>query len=161
MTDNYCIFGVVTLNNIRNMDIWIYWVIAALILFIIELFTSGFAVICLSIGAGGGAIAAAAGTSIEMQLLVFAILSMVALIGVRPILKRTLYKHAEVATNQNAMVGKRGTVCADIDSEGESGRVMIEGVDWRAVSATGEPIASGTKVVVTAIDSVVLTVKTL
>ena len=66
------------------MDIWIYWVIVALILFIIELFTSGFAVICLSIGAGGGAIAAAAGTSIEMQLLVFAILSMVALIGVRP-----------------------------------------------------------------------------
>lgn len=143
------------------MDIWIYWVVAALILFIVELFTSGFAVICLSIGAAGGAIAAAAGGSIEIQLLVFAITSMVALLGVRPILKRTLYRRAEVATNQNAMIGKRGTVCVDIDAEGESGRVMIEGVDWRAVSATGEPIASGTKVVVTAIESVVLTVKAL
>lgn len=143
------------------MDIWIYWVIAALALFIIELFTSGFAVICLSIGAGGGAIAAAAEASIEMQLLVFAIVSMVALLGVRPILKRTLYKRAEVATNQHAMVGKRGTVCVDIDAEGACGRVMIEGVDWRAVSATGEPIISGTKVEVTAIESVVLTVKPL
>lgn len=143
------------------MDIWIYWAIAALALFIIELFTSGFAVICLSIGAGGGAIAAAAEASVEMQLLVFAIISMVALLGVRPILKRTLYKRAEVATNQHAMVGKRGTVCVDIDAEGASGRVMIEGVDWRAVSATGEPITSGTKVEVTAIDSVVLTVKPL
>ncbi|MBQ3248313.1 MAG: NfeD family protein [Alistipes sp.] len=143
------------------MDIWIYWVVAALILFIVELFTSGFAIICLSIGAAGGAIAAAAGGSIEIQLLVFAITSMVALLGVRPILKRTFYRRAEVATNQNAMIGKRGTVCVDIDAEGESGRVMIEGVDWRAVSATGEPIASGTKVVVTAIESVVLTVKAL
>lgn len=143
------------------MDIWIYWVIAALVLFIIELFTSGFAVICLSIGAGGGAIAATAGASVEVQLLVFAIVSMVALLGVRPILKRTLYKRAEVATNQHAMVGKRGTVCVDIDAEGASGRVMIDGVDWRAVSATGEPIASGTKVEVTAIESVVLTVKPL
>ncbi|MBP3547307.1 MAG: NfeD family protein [Alistipes sp.] len=143
------------------MDIWLYWVIAALVLFIIELFTAGFAVICLAIGAGGGAIAAAAEASFEMQLLVFAIVSMVALIGVRPILKRTLYKKAEVATNANAIIGKRGVVCADIDAEGESGRVMIEGVDWRAVSATGEPIAKGTKVEVTAIDSIVLTVKTL
>lgn len=143
------------------MDIWLYWVIAALVLFIIELFTAGFAVICLAIGAGGGAIAAAAEASFEMQLLVFAIVSMVALIGVRPILKRTFYKKAEVATNANAIIGKRGVVCADIDAEGESGRVMIEGVDWRAVSATGEPIAKGTKVEVTAIDSIVLTVKTL
>lgn len=143
------------------MEIWLYWVIAALVLFIIELFTAGFAVICLAIGAGGGAIAAAAEVSFEMQLLVFAIVSMVALIGVRPILKRTLYKKAEVATNANAIIGKRGVVCADIDAEGENGRVMIEGVDWRAVSATGEPIAKGTKVEVTAIDSIVLTVKTL
>ena len=54
------------------MDIWLYWVIAALLLFIVELFTSGFAVICLSIGAIGGAIAAANDASIEMQLLTFA-----------------------------------------------------------------------------------------
>ncbi|MBQ8493630.1 MAG: NfeD family protein [Alistipes sp.] len=143
------------------MDIWIYWVIAALLLFIVELFTSGFAVICLAIGAGGGAIAAAAGATIEFQLLLFAIVSMAALLGVRPILKRTLYRKEVVATNQHAMIGKRGVVCVDIEGNGEGGRVMIEGVDWRATSLTGEPIASGTKVEVTAIESVVLTVKSL
>lgn len=143
------------------MDIWIYWVVAALLLFIIELFTAGFAVICLAIGAGGGAIAAAVDASLEIQLLVFAIVSLIALIGVRPILKRTLYKKSEVATNANAIIGKRGVVCEDIDAEGECGRVMIEGVDWRAVSATEEPITKGTKVEVTAIDSIVLTVKKL
>ncbi len=148
-------------NKIHNMDIWIYWVVAALLLFIIELFTAGFAVICLAIGAGGGAIAAASDLSLEMQLLIFAIVSLVALLCVRPVLKRTFYKKEEIATNVNAMIGKRGIVCEDIDANGISGRVVIDGVDWRAVSATGEPIAKGTKVEITAIDSIILTVKTL
>lgn len=142
------------------MDIWLYWVIAALLLFIVELFTSGFAVICLSIGAIGGAIAAASDASIEMQLLTFAIVSMVAIICVRPLLKRLFFKNGEkVATNASAMVGKRGVVCQEVDED--SVRVMVEGVDWRAKSEDGELLPIGTKVVVTAIDSVVLTVKKL
>lgn len=142
------------------MDIWLYWVIAALLLFIVELFTSGFAVICLSIGAIGGAITAASDASIEMQLLTFAIVSMVAIICVRPLLKRLFFKNGEkVATNASAMVGKRGVVCQEVDED--SGRVMVEGVDWRAKSEDGELLPIGTKVVVTAIDSVVLTVKKL
>lgn len=39
------------------MESWILWTIAALLLFITELMTTGFAVICLSIGAGAAAIA--------------------------------------------------------------------------------------------------------
>ena len=140
------------------MDIWLYWVIAALLLFIVELFTSGFAVICLAIGAAGGAIAAYVDASIEMQLLTFAILSIVAILCVRPLLKRLFFKGGEkVATNASAMVGKRGVVCQQVDED--SVRVMIEGVDWQAHSEDGAPLTVGTKVVVTAIESVVLTVK--
>lgn len=144
------------------MDIWLYWVIAALLLFIIELFTVGFAVICLSIGAGGGAIAAACDASLEMQFLTFAIISLIALAGVRPLLKRAFYRGGEkVATNASAMIGKRGVVCEEVDGDVEGGRVMIEGVDWRAITADGEILSKGTKVEVVAIDSVVLTVKKL
>lgn len=144
------------------MDIWLYWVIFALILFIIEMFTAGFAVICLSIGAGGAAIAAATDATLEIQLLTFAIVSLVALAGVRPLLKRLFYRNGEkVATNSSAMVGKHGIVCSDVDGDDESGRVIIEGVDWRAKSLDGDTIPKGTKVVVVAIDSVVLTIKKL
>lgn len=144
------------------MDIWLYWVIFALILFIIEMFTAGFAVICLSIGAGGAAIAAATDATLEVQLLTFAIVSLVALAGVRPLLKRLFYRDGEkVATNSSAMVGKHGIVCSDVDGDDESGRVIIEGVDWRAKSLDGDIIPKGTKVVVVAIDSVVLTIKKL
>lgn len=144
------------------MEVWIYWVIAALVLFIVELFTVGFAVICLSLGAGGAAIAAACNTTLEMQFLTFAIVSLVALACVRPLLKRIFYKGGEkVATNASAMIGKHGTVCEEVDGDIEGGRVMIEGVDWRAITADGSVLAKGTKVEVTAIDSIVLTVKKL
>lgn len=144
------------------MDIWLYWVIFALILFIIEMFTAGFAVICLSIGAGGAAIAAATDATLEIQLLTFAIVSLVALAGVRPLLKRLFYRDGEkVATNSSAMVGKHGIVCSDVNGDDESGRVIIEGVDWRAKSLDGDTIPKGTRVVVVAIDSVVLTIKKL
>lgn len=140
------------------MDIWLYWVIAALLLFIVELFTAGFAVICLSIGAVGGAIAAYMDASIEIQLLTFAIISLVAILGVRPLLKSLFFKKGEkVATNASAMVGKRGVVCQLVDED--SGRVMIEGVDWRAQSENGTPLPVGTKVEVTSIESVVLIIK--
>lgn len=144
------------------MDIWIYWVIAALVLFIVELFTTGFAVICLSIGALGGAAAAFIGWSIEVQFLAFAIVLLVALLGLRPVLKRLLFNKGEkVQTNVDAIIGKRGVVCIDIERDDDNGRVMIDGVDWRAKSFDNEPLPKGTKVEVVERDSVILTVKKL
>lgn len=143
------------------MEIWHIWIIVALVLFIVELFTAGFAVICLSIGCLGGAVAAACATSVEVQLLIFAVVSFVALASVRPILKRSFYKQGEkVLTNASAMVGRHGVVCNAID-QSESGRVVIDGVDWKARSVDDSPIEQGARVEVVAIESVVLTVKKL
>ena len=77
------------------MEIWYYWALAALLLFIVEMFTTGFAVICISIGAAGAAIGAALDTSLEMQFIIFAVVSMLALLGVRPLLKRLFYNKGE------------------------------------------------------------------
>ena len=139
-----------------------YWVVAALVLFIIEMFTSGFAVICLAIGALGGAAASLLDWSLEIQLLVFAVVSFVALIAVRPILKRLFFSKGEkVQTNVDAIIGKRGVVCVEIEADDDNGRVMIDGLDWRAKSDNNEPLPVGTKVEVVERDSVILTVKKL
>lgn len=144
------------------MDIWVYWVVAALVLFIVEMFTSGFAVICLAIGALGGAAASLLDWSLEIQLLVFAVVSFVALIAVRPILKRLFFRKGEkVQTNVDAIIGKRGVVCVEIEADDDNGRVMIDGLDWRAKSDNNEPLPVGTKVEVVERDSVILTVKKL
>lgn len=144
------------------MDIWLYWVLAALLLFIVELFTTGFAVICLSIGALGGAVAAFCNASLEVQILVFALVSMAALLGVRPVLKRLFFKNGDkVATNANAIVGKRGTVCVAIAVGDDTGRVMIDGLDWRARTEDGSALDVGAKVEVVGMDSIILIVKKL
>lgn len=133
------------------------WLIVALLLFIVELMTSGFAVICLSIGAAGGAIAALITDSIEIQLLTFAVVSLLAIAAVRPVLKRTFMRGEKVRTNADAMIGRRGVACAAIDDD--EGRVMIDGVDWKARSESGERIEKGTKVVVVKMESIILIVK--
>lgn len=144
------------------MDVWYYWALAALVLFIVELLTTGFAVICLSIGAIGGAVAALCGAGIEFQFIIFAIVSLLAIIAVRTVLKRLFFRKGEkVVTNANAIIGRQGVVCVDIEADDDNGRVMIDGMDWRAKSESNEPMAKGTKVVVVAIDSVILTVKKL
>ena len=143
------------------MELWYIWVIAALLLFITELFTSGFAIICLSFGALGGAVAALLDTSLEMQFIAFAIVSFIALIAIRPVLKRLFFKNGEkVTTNANAIIGKHGIVCVDVDAN-DSGRVMIEGMDWRARSVDNEPLSKGTKVEVVAMESITLIIKKL
>lgn len=142
------------------MEVWYIWIIAALLLFIVELFTSGFAIICLSIGALGGGIAALAGANVEVQFIAFAATSFIALLAIRPVLKRLFFKDGEeVATNANAIIGKRGVVCIDIEADDDNGRVMIDGMDWRAKSENNEPLPKGTKVEVVAMESIILIIK--
>ena len=142
------------------MEVWHIWIIVALVLVIVEIFTSGFAVICLAVGAVGGSIAASCDCSFKIQLLAFAIASFIALLLVRPLLLRFFPKEEKVKTNANAMVSRRGVVCNAIEGV-EGGRVMIDGVDWKARSANGEDIAQGEKVEIVEIDSIVLIVKKL
>lgn len=144
------------------MELWHIWVLVALVFFIIEIFTSGFAVACFSIGALGSAVAAACGLSILWQMVIFAILSIIALITVRPLVVKLFFKKDEdYKTNGSALIGRHGRVSEAINPSTGKGRVAIDGDDWKAVSAAGTAIAKGTEVEVVSIDSVIVTVKTL
>lgn len=142
------------------MEIWHIWIIVALVFFILEIFTSGFAVACFSIGAAAAAISAACGGTILWQMLLFAVLSIVALVTVRPFVMKVFYKKEEgCKTNGDALIGREGRVSEDIDPVSGKGRVAIDGDDWKAVSADGTPIARGSIVEVVGRDSVIITVK--
>lgn len=141
------------------MEVWHIWVIVTLLFFILEIFTAGFAVACFSIGAAGAAIVAGCGGSFLWQLIVFAVLSLVALVVVRPIVMKTFYKKDTTATNADALIGREGRVSEAIDPETGKGRVAIDGDDWKAVSEDGTPIEKGIKVAVISRDGVIVTVK--
>lgn len=142
------------------MEIWHIWVIVALVFFILEIFTNGFAVACFSIGAIGATIVAVCGGSLLWQMLVFAVLSIVALVTVRPLVMKLFYKKSdECKTNGDALIGREGRVSETIDPASGKGRVAIDGDDWKAVSVDGAVIEKGTVVEVTGRDSVIITVK--
>ncbi len=139
------------------MEAWHIWIIIALILLIIEVLTSGFAIICFSIGAFCGALTASLGGSLTIQLLVFAVISIFCALVLRPIFIKYLARKKNGATNAEAMVGLTATVTETVGDNG--GRISVYGESWKAVSETGETIPAGSKVVITKIDSLTITVK--
>jgi len=143
------------------MEIWHIWIIVALVFFIIEMFTSGFAIACLSFGGVAAAIAALCGAGIKMQFIWFAILTFIAFVAVRPLIMKFFYKDkgAGVKTGVEALISREARVSETIDPESGSGRVAVDGDDWKAVAS--ERIEKGEKVVIEKVGSVIVTVKKL
>ena len=142
------------------MELWHIHIIVALIFIIIEIFTNGFAVICFAFGAMGSAVASACDASIEMQLLCFCLCTLLAFVAVRPFLLKFFYRRNDaVKTNAEALIGRRAIVSETIDNVSGTGRVSIDGDDWKATTEDDATIAKGSHVTITKIDSIILTVK--
>lgn len=139
------------------MEIWHIWAIIATLLVIGEMLTAGFALICFAVGAVGGAIGAAAGASLEWQLGIFALATLVAFLAVRPLLKRLSAKD-EVPTNADALIGRTAKVTECIEVGGR-GRVAIDGDIWQAESSEQSDILEGEKVEIISRESIILTVR--
>lgn len=142
------------------MEVYQIWLIAALALVILEILTAGFGVICFAIGAAFSALAAGLGLGITWQIVIFAIVSLLTFIFLRPVVMRFLDKKSkDVKTNAEAIVGRKGVVSERIDIAQHTGRVAIDGDDWKAVSENGSVIEKGTRVEIIKLDSIIVTVK--
>ena len=142
------------------MEIYQYWLIAAIILVIVEICTAGFGSICFAIGAGFAALAAGLGASFTWQIVIFAALSLVTFIFLRPVVIRFLEKKSkDVKTNADALIGRKGVVSERIDAQQHTGRVAVDGDDWKAVSEDGLVIEKGEEVVITHRESIIVTVR--
>ena len=137
-----------------------YWLIAAIVLVILEIMTAGFGVICFAIGAAFAALVSGLGGTLTWQVVVFVVVSMLAFIFLRPVVIRFLDKKSKnVKTNAEALIGRRGVVSECIDAEQHTGRVAIDGDDWKAVSEDGSVIEKGADVEIVKLDSIIVTVK--
>ena len=147
-------------QNEQIMAIYQIWLVAAIVLMILEIVTSGFGVICFAIGAAFAALAAGLDASTTWQVIVFAVVSILTFIFLRPIVMRFLDKKSkDVKTNVDAIVGRKGVVSERIDSAKHTGRVALDGDDWKAVSEDGSVIEKGETVEIVKIDSIIVTVK--
>ena len=136
------------------------WLIVAIVLVIVEICTAAFGSICFAIGAGFSALAAGLGAGLTWQIIIFAVVSLLTFIFLRPfILKFMDRKSKDVKTNADALIGRKAIVSERIDASQHTGRVAVDGDDWKAVSQNGEIIEKGTSVEIINRDSIILTVK--
>lgn len=145
------------------MTIWQIWLLVAAVFVVIEIFTSGFAVACFSVGCVFGAILAACDLSLTWQVVAFAIGTFLSFILIRPVVMRYLDKKTNdnnIKTNMDNIIGKTAVVTERIEGNGY-GRVKIDGDDWKAQTADGAAAEVGEKVRIESFESIILTVKKL
>ena len=145
------------------MTIWQIWLLVAAVFVVIEIFTSGFAVACFSVGCVFGSILAACDLSLTWQVVAFAIGTFLAFLFIRPFVMKIIDRKTNdngVRTNMDNIVGKTAVVTESIE-EGGYGRVKIDGDDWKAQTADGSAVEKGAKVTIVSYESIILTVKKL
>lgn len=143
-----------------EFEVWHIWLIASIVFFILEIFLPSFVVINFGIGALFATIIAGLGGTIQWQVFVFSIATLISFFLVRPALKKWAYKRSDkVETNMNALIGRKGIVSEKIDPGNNTGRIVIDGDDWKARSSDGTIIEKNKQVIVTKVDSIVMEVK--
>lgn len=135
---------------------WQIWIIIAIAMLIIEVFTTTFFFISLAAGAFGAALASLFGSPLEIQLLFAAVFTLISFVWARPFIQRFSKRHL---TNTDALIGQHGRVSERIDTTTGSGRVKLGGDDWKAVSIDNIVLEAGSQVEIIRVDSTILHVK--
>ncbi len=95
--------------------------------------------------------------SVTAQLIVFMVVSLVSLIFMRKFAIACLGIR-KVPTNADSIIGMVGRVDQDIDAITGGGRVFVNGLSWKATSATHQSISSGVQVKILEIKGVTVVV---
>lgn len=138
------------------MDVVIWLAIAAAMI-IVEIATLGLTSIWFAGGALVSAVVACFNGNWLIQLIIFAIVSLVLLLFTKPIAQKRLMKEPE-KTNVEGLVGEKAYVTEEINNIKSKGAVKLKGLEWSARSENDEIIEADTEVVVKAISGVKLIV---
>lgn len=138
---------------------WIFWLIAAGVFFIIEMATVGFLVFWLGIGSLLAMVTSFATDSFIIQLIVFLITSTLLLVFTRPLVNKFIKVPKEIKTNAYSIIGKKGIVISKINNIEGNGQVKIDGDVWSAKSIDDTDIPKDTEIEIVEIDGVKAVVK--
>lgn len=138
---------------------WLWWLGAALVLGVVEMLTVDLIFLMLAGGALAAMFTGLVGGPFWSQLLVFAVVSAVLLLAVRPWAKDWLQRSTPPTfTNAQAQVGRPATVLLDVTEH--SGRVKLLGEVWTArTEQPGAVLPAGTPVRVVRIEGAIAVVE--
>lgn len=138
----------------------VYWLIAFVVLLGIEAATMALTTIWFAGGALAAFAAALAGAAVEVQLVVFVVVSFILLLFTRPLAARLLRSGGDkTKTNVDSLIGRSAKVTEAIDNELGTGAAVVGGQEWTARSFDGESrFPTGETVVIRAVEGVKLMV---
>lgn len=134
------------------------WIVFAIVMAVCEAFTTQLVSIWFVLGAVSAAITSIFTKSIPIQTSVFLVVTLIALLVTRPLVKRLKKKRGIVSTNADRLIGKIGIMLTDIDDAHNIGQVKVEGEIWSAKTEIA-PLKKDSKIKVLAIEGVKLIVE--
>lgn len=139
----------------------VFWLVAIVVLLIIEAVVPGLISIWFAIGALAALISALFHAPLWLQLVWFFAVSILTLVLTRPFVKK--YVNGRVTpTNADMVLGREAVVTEAIDNLRAKGAVMLDGKVWTArMTPEGETAAEGETVRVLRIEGVKLIVEKL
>jgi membrane protein implicated in regulation of membrane protease activity len=138
---------------------WI-WLILTAALCVGEMLTAGFYLLPFAIGTAAAAIASILGAPFWLQLVLLAVLSVIALIVLRPLAKRVT-KDGGKAAGADRLVNSHGVVIEGGNALRNEFRVSVQLDEWNAMSTDNVMLPVGSKVVVLGIDGTHLIVRAI
>ena len=146
-----------SLMQFGPIEFW-YWWVAGLALLAIEVFMPGTFFLWMGVAAGvvGFALLAAPGLSLETQLLIFAVLSVAAVVGWQVYLRKNPPQSDEPTLNRRGAqyVGRTFALSEAIDNG--VGKIRVDDTTWKV---KGTDLPEGAKVRVTATEGTLLVVE--
>lgn len=136
-----------------GIPLYALWLGAAILFGVLEAVLLGLNSIWFTLGALAAMAAALLGAGLGIQLLLFLVVSLAALVLAKRFLKERFNPHRQ-HTNADRILGSRALVTETIDDERETGAIRCGGLIWTARSLSGQPIPAGSTVCVQRIDGV-------
>lgn len=141
-----------------NFTMLLFWIIALVVLIVVEAVTAQMVTIWFAAGALGAIVAERLGAEVWLQWVVFVAVSAIALVATRPLVKK-LTKTKVQPTNADRCIGQIAVVTEEINNIEGKGQVHVNGVTWTARSLDGMVFKKDERVTVEKIDGVKLIVK--
>ena len=141
-----------------NVMLFVWLGLLALFL-IAEFATVQLTTVWFAVGALVSLLLAAFGVdNVAVQIIVFALVSLIMLILTRPLVKKWMRRRTQ-PTNADMVIGEQAVVTEAIDNAQAKGLVKVKGAVWSARSADDSRIPVGAAVTVKAIEGVKLIVE--
>ncbi len=117
-------------------NIWQLWCIAGVVFFIIEMFTPVLFFFNLALACFVAAVSAACGLEPVVQIIIFAVFSVIFLIWLRPVLVK--YKKKPANETVDVYAGKIAKVIKTVTKDG--GRIFVFDEEWPAVCVNQDDV---------------------